>query len=273
MTAEGSSLELPKERLVESLGEAPAVIAEEHGAELGECVGRVFECGEQYGAFGDSEREDFDLVCDGAVEPVSEVAGAVVPQDPGELHDFGVGDGAAGEHHACELTPVGYRSLRFLLIRQLFLILGVNGPTIGARVTAPMNSPTKPDGRPEFRHGTRRVDQPQEDAVGDFNDELPVAASADRRIEPGRLEAHLLPHLVVVPRRVTKDSIAYELAEDVVCPVGRREDNLDVNLLTQAVVQPAQRLSVRHGASRDGTFGDGRVGDGKAGEHHQGEAT
>jgi excisionase family DNA binding protein len=88
--------------LVESLGQAPAVIAEEHGAELGKRVGWVVERGEQYGAFGNSEREEFGLVGDGAVESVSEVAGAVVPQDPCELDDRGVGDGAAGEHHRGE---------------------------------------------------------------------------------------------------------------------------------------------------------------------------
>jgi hypothetical protein len=82
----------------------PAVIAEEHGAELGERVRWVFERGEQYGAFGESEREKFDLVGDGAVEPVGKVASAVVPQDPCELDDCGVGDGAAGEHHRGEAT-------------------------------------------------------------------------------------------------------------------------------------------------------------------------
>ena len=75
------------------------MLVQEHGAQLGEIVGRGLERGEDR-AIVDRQREQLHLVGDGAVGPVGQVVSARIAYEAGDLFDGGDRDGEAGEQHA-----------------------------------------------------------------------------------------------------------------------------------------------------------------------------
>ena len=76
--------------LIESLVDAPLVVGEQDGAELGERLRRILEQREHDRPLVEGEREQLHLVCHGTLEPVGQHVSALVTNEPGEFVD-GVG--------------------------------------------------------------------------------------------------------------------------------------------------------------------------------------
>jgi hypothetical protein len=79
------------------------VFVQEHGAKLGQLLGRILERREHKRALIECEREQLDLGFERTLKPVGQVVGAGVTDEVGELLDGVVGDGEAGEHHRASL--------------------------------------------------------------------------------------------------------------------------------------------------------------------------
>lgn len=74
--------------LVQAVLLAPLKFVQEHGAELGELVGRVFECAEDDRPLVDREREQLYIVVEGLFEPEGKVDGPCGSDDGGESERY-----------------------------------------------------------------------------------------------------------------------------------------------------------------------------------------